>query len=162
MRVNHARARSDARPGFCVCGCGEKYKDVRSDRARSQYKQGHSSKHLGVILDALRARDNRTFAREAAKYVVATSPTAREGTTDTVLELDDLRLCCCGCGRRTGGVVFAPGHHTRTNHNFVHALMGSRVRLFDGEGRDIDPEEAVEDWRYRYEVQGHDPRKNKG
>ena len=154
MRVTYARSRADAKPGLCICGCGERYKDVRSDRARTQYKPGHHSRHLGIIVAALRERDNKTFAAEASKYVVATVPTQRDGTTDTYLELDDLRYCLCACGQRSGGHVFSSGHHTRVNHNLVHALMGGPNRLLDTDGDVIDPEDALAGWRYRYEAQG--------
>lgn len=140
-----------AQPGLCACGCGQKYLDKRHT-GRSQYVTGHNATHFGRIVEALREGDYRTFAREAARYCAATQPTERDGTTDTTLEVDDLLTCMCGCGSKVKSGPYASGHHARTNHNFVHALSGSAVRMLTGTGDELDPEAALPKWQFRYQL----------
>lgn len=151
---NGKRGGRKPKPGLCACGCGQRYRDIRNDTSRSVYVSGHNATHLGKILDALKAGDNATFAREASRYCVATKPTERAGTTDTTMEVDDLLTCMCGCGTRVGGGPYASGHHTRTNHNFVHALSGSDVLLLNGNGDVLDPWDTAPKWQFRYQLHG--------
>jgi len=136
-------------PGLCACGCGDLYSDSRHGSTRSQFARGHANTLLSRATDALLAGNVDLSAELGTRYAVATLPSKRRRSTDTTLELDDLHVCMCGCEGRPVSACVMSGHSTRLSHNLVHALNGSGNTLRRPDGNEIDPETALEGWKFR-------------
>lgn len=98
-------------PGQCKCGCVySRYQACRECRRKGQPLDGH-----GQCVDR----------KDCAQTILNAFKAAREARTERMSKQPvksvaaGKRPCKCGCGEKTGGGLFRPGHDARHVSNLV-------------------------------------------